>query len=413
VLALESGCMLVGYDSEKDELKDGATDSSREAMTEDVFIVTDSMTHDSTTPDVMDARSDVTTSDSSMDSSQKDAAESGSVLPGDDAATGECQTGRTWCNKNKLVTCNSDAIVVVVEDCTTNSACEVGVCNTSTKSCIRQPASPQTRWCEGDHLMSCKGLGSLVDYDCSQEGDSCNTATCDSLQNACTLVPVDNSTPCYDNGICDAGTCTCGTPGATWCSDATLVTCTDSGIVQVQDCSSLSNDCNNGACVNNNECTATPVKDSRSCGSGGTCNDQGQCVIGTTSCTGGSDCLISCGPEIGPCVLDCGSASTCTATCQAGSTCDVQCASAETCNVACRLGANCNVTCNSGTAENSSSCNVNCVDAESCNTLTCPTNAQCLFSCASSNGNCVVDTCPSSQTCGDGVHSCNGSPCPL
>jgi hypothetical protein len=89
MMVLGSGCVLIGYDSVADESIDGATDSSRDVMTEDARVIRDSMTRDSTTPDVMDASRDVSISDSAMDSSRKDAAESGVDSTIDDARTGD------------------------------------------------------------------------------------------------------------------------------------------------------------------------------------------------------------------------------------------------------------------------------------------------------------------------------------
>ncbi len=469
LLALQNGCMLIGYDSLTDgsapdsgiEPEDGAGGRSSDGMVSDA-----TSSRDSSLPDAMDAaEADAAEaaiiSDGSMDGPQQDAAETGTDADFDDAPTDICQPGELWCDGDKLMKCNASGLAEVEQDCSTlSNTCEVGACKKTENQCETRPRSTGTRWCDGDMLMACDGQGSSEEVkDCSSDSDTCNTGVCNSTTRQCELepltsppswcegdvlytcsngasvvgqdcldlsdacntgvcvaeesrcdaVPVQADTVCLGNGACnDSGTCLC-TPDDVWCYDNKLVSCDSYGYISdIEDCGLLDNICNTGVCdTDGKTCKREPVADGRACGQNGTCDIEGNCVINPSSCSSGSNCVLSCSPEIAPCLLICGDADSCTATCQEDSTCAVDCASAATCQVFCEDDATCDVACGSTTLE----CLIDCTEAESCSNIVCPTDVHCIVSCDPLNSDCGFDGCPEPDDCGSGVYSCNGS-CP-
>lgn len=467
ILTLESGCMLVGYDSLTDSSDrdssivsgDASDGRSRDAMVSDA---TDTM--DSSLPDTndMDAAEAQIISDSTMDSPQQDAAESGTDSNFDDAPTDICQVGELWCDGDKLMSCNANGSAEVEQDCSTlSNTCEVGACIASENKCEKQPRSSDTRWCDGDILMACDGQGSSeVVKDCSSDSDTCNTGVCDSTTHQCEIkpitsdtywcegdvlymcngsgasvvsrdclelsdacnngvcvsaegrcdtVPVQADTACFGTGKCDDfGTCVC-TPDDVWCYEDKLFSCDSSGnISDIEDCGLRGNVCNTGVCdTDDKTCIAEPITDGRACGVGGTCDQEGNCAIDNSNCSAGGDCSLTCDSDTSPCILNCGNASSCTATCQEGASCAIDCASAGTCNVVCEEGATCDIACGSTNSE----CIIDCTAAASCNNIVCPTDIHCIVNCNPLDSECGFGGCPEPASCGNGVYSCNGS-CP-
>jgi hypothetical protein len=399
ILTLQSGCMLIGYDS----LADGSDlDSDIDpgggsgGGPSDGMVSDTANTRDSSVPDDIDAAEAAIISDSAMDSPQQDAAETGTDSNFDDAPTDICQPGDSWCDGDILMSCNASGIAEIEQDCSTlSNTCEIGACKESENRCEKRPRSSGTRWCDGEILMACDGQGSsevvkdcssdsntcntgvcnsttrqcelepltsntswcegdvlyrcdgsgssVVSQDCLELSDACNTGVCVAGENRCDTNPREENTVCFEFGRCDgSGSCIC-TPGDTWCYENQLVSCNGSGYVNsIKDCGLLGNVCNTGVCdADDNMCVTEPVTNGRACGNGGTCDIEGNCVINPSNCSSGNNCSINCSPDISPCVLNCGNADNCTATCQEGSTCAIDCASAGTCDVVCEEGATC------------------------------------------------------------------------
>ena len=219
-------------------------------------------TRDSSWPDIMDAAEAAIISDSTIDSPQQDAADTGTDSDFDDAPTDICQPGDSWCDGDRLMSCNASGLAEVEQDCSgLSNTCEVGRCNESENRCEGQPRSSGTRWCDGNILMACDGQGSSeVVKDCASDSDRCNTGVCNSTNRRCELEPLSSD--------------------VSWCEGDVLYTCNSSGASVVsQNCADLSDACNTGECDSaENRCAAVPLPVNSVCLGNGVCDDSGTCL---------------------------------------------------------------------------------------------------------------------------------------
>lgn len=473
VLLFQNGCMLIGYDSvtdgsqldskidSSDASGDSRIDTSRDGPN-DGTVNDASSARDSTLPDAMDAAEAAIVSDSTMDSPQQDAAETGTDSRlDDDAPTDMCQPEEFWCDGDSLMSCNASGLAEVEQECSSlSNACEIGACNESENRCEKRPRSSETRFCDGDMLMTCNGQGSsevakdcssdsdmcnsgvcnsttgqckleprnsgmswcegnvlytcnsdgssVISRDCSDLSDACNTGMCDPTKKLCDATPVQADTVCLGNGTCDdSGTCLC-TPDDSWCYNNKLINCDSSGNISgMEDCGLLGNVCNAGVCDSDGKTCNTVPNTGSVCGTFGTCDAEGNCVMNTSDCSSETECQLTCSSDISPCVLDCGDASSCSVTCEEDATCAIGCASSETCDILCKEGATCTVECGSSNLE----CAIDCTQALSCSNITCPIGVYCIANCNPLDSGCGFDDCSDTSSCGSGVYSCNGS-CP-
>ncbi len=115
-------------------------------------------------------------------------------------------------------------------DCTSlDDACNVGVCDPATGTCMAMPVVDGTTCDDGDMCSTASECTSgacvmTTPVDCSGSTDACHTATCDPATGACSVVAATDGTGCDDGIACTTGdVCTAGTCSGI-CSETFLAT---------------------------------------------------------------------------------------------------------------------------------------------------------------------------------------------
>jgi len=194
----------------------------------------------------------------------------------------DCDNG-LWCDGDEV--CINGVCQSGTRDCNDSDICTQDICNEDLDACEHPPVTepPGTEGpvgettCDDGIDNDCDGLtdgadpacvSCQADADC-EDNNACTTDTCDTDTSLCVNTPVDDGETCDDGLFCTVGdVCTGGRCGGT-----------------SRDCSSLTNQCNQGICdEDGNQCLAQPANE------GQTCDDGLYCTLGETCqagvCTG-------------------------------------------------------------------------------------------------------------------------------
>jgi len=158
--------------------------------------------------------------------------------------------------------------------------CNNGICDEGINQCVSQAKINGTACDDGlfctDNDSCISGVcSSGVARDCSSAGNQCNEGICDEGLGQCVTQPKDNGTVCDDTQFCtDNDTCMDGV-------------CTGS----TRDCSSQTDQCNNGICDEGiDQCVAQPKDNGTVCDDDMFCNGADACSDGNCSIHSGNPC---------------------------------------------------------------------------------------------------------------------------
>ncbi len=184
------------------------------------------------------------------------------------AGTGTCQSGSCV----PTTGCANDA------DCENNNKCDgLSTCNLATGEC--QPGTPLT--CNNGNVCTVDTCDPIIGCTGSpltcEDNNECTTNSCDPVSE-CVFTPKSDGAVC-SFGTCQGGFCKCQRDAD--CNDNNQCTANSCNLATGQ-CSyttiscSDGNECTTDSCSPSSGCSNTPR--TGECGTGGTCNDAGQCI---------------------------------------------------------------------------------------------------------------------------------------
>jgi|GEM_PF-3120513 len=190
-----------------------------------------------------------------------------------------CDDG-LWCTEEDG--CQDGTCTGTERDCSSVAEeCVAGVCNESAQACEPQPMADGDLCDDGQfctvntRCSSGQCLGGEP-RDCSSSGGGCVDGICDEEQDACVGDPLIAGTPCNDDLFCTVNDACDG-----------LGTC----VGTARDCSSLTNQCNQGICDEDGEqCVAEPVNEGQACDDGLYCTLGETCQAGSCLSTQAVEC---------------------------------------------------------------------------------------------------------------------------